>query len=407
MKIAVVVGGFPILSETFIVNQIVHLINEGHEVKIFSYQHSGQTVLQDDVIKYNLMDKCSFYYEASPVFYRRLLRALLLLSKSWYKLDWGLLFRSLKGKGNAHSLRNLFEAQWFLEKGFDIIHVHFAPHAKKIARLKQEGILKNPYIVSFHGYDLPPADIELYTPVYKQIFETCHYFTVNTPYTGGILRKIYSGKNVCVLPESLDTQKFTAIPCTKNEKFTLIYCGRLVPFKGGNIAIETIHELVNNRNIRQIELRLIGDGGMKEELESLIMQFKLAENVKLLGPLKQSEIVKEMSAAHAFFLPGITEAKTLRAENQGLVVQEAQSIGLPVIVSTAGGMKDGVIDGENGYIVDERNVRGFADKIELLYTNEALRVQMGENGVQFARNTYDISILGKQLTDLYQNCIIA
>ena len=57
MRIAVVVESFPSVSETFITNQIIEFIKNGHEILIFSY-HKGETgILHENVIHYRLLER--------------------------------------------------------------------------------------------------------------------------------------------------------------------------------------------------------------------------------------------------------------------------------------------------------------------------------------------------------------
>ena len=80
-----------------------------------------------------------------------------------------------------------------------------------------------------------------------------------------------------------------------------------------------------------------------------------------------------------FVFPGIHD-KHGRAETQGLVLQEAQAMELPVIVSDVGGMKYGMINDITGFVVEEKNIAGFVDKIELLIADKELRKEMGKQG---------------------------
>ena len=55
MQVAVVVQKFPVISETFILNQITGLIDLGHKVDIFAFSRSGEKKVHCDLIKYNLL----------------------------------------------------------------------------------------------------------------------------------------------------------------------------------------------------------------------------------------------------------------------------------------------------------------------------------------------------------------
>ncbi len=60
MRIAFIVTLFPRLSETFILEQITGLIDRGHEVDIFAVTSANEPIVNQDVIKYKLLDR-TFY----------------------------------------------------------------------------------------------------------------------------------------------------------------------------------------------------------------------------------------------------------------------------------------------------------------------------------------------------------
>ena len=70
---------------------------------------------------------------------------------------------------------------------------------------------------------------------------------------------------------------------------------------------------------------------------------------------------------------------------------------LTVVVSDAGGMKYGLIDNETGFVVKEKDIQEFSNKIELLHNNSDLKEIMGKKGRQFVIENYDINVLGPKL----------
>ena len=57
IKIAIVVGTFPVVSQTFIVNQINTLIDAGHHVNLSSYKKGQDHVIHNSVNKHQLLDR--------------------------------------------------------------------------------------------------------------------------------------------------------------------------------------------------------------------------------------------------------------------------------------------------------------------------------------------------------------
>ena len=118
MKITYIVGTFPKLSETFVLNQITSLIDHGHEVDIISLTRSGEQKVHDDVVKYGLLPKTHFITANSSYIGFELTD----------KLISSLMFT-------------------------DIIHSHFAVEPTNAA-LKLSRAFNIPYVFTAHAYDI-------------------------------------------------------------------------------------------------------------------------------------------------------------------------------------------------------------------------------------------------------------
>ena len=85
MRIAFIVGSFPALSETFILNQITGLIEMGHEIDIYSRFKPNQEKIHPDVAKYNLLDRTYYFRPVPANKLVRLLEALYLIIYNFYR----------------------------------------------------------------------------------------------------------------------------------------------------------------------------------------------------------------------------------------------------------------------------------------------------------------------------------
>src|SRR3954454_4684663 len=153
LKIAFVLERFPCLSETFILNQIIYLLNQGHAVDIYA-EEKGGLPLHPQVLSYNLLGRTKYFYRGKSKL-ERMKDGLLTFMKSRNKL---LLLRTLnfvKYGRDAYAFRLLLKAEVFSEAtGYDIIHAHFGSMGKDVVMLKALGLLKDvPLITTFHGYD--------------------------------------------------------------------------------------------------------------------------------------------------------------------------------------------------------------------------------------------------------------
>lgn len=405
-KIAYIVNHFPSVSETFILNQITDMVERGHDVKVFAFRQGDLRKVHRSFDEFLMLNKTTvFRYPGGRLTKLKwqiavLLRNLKLIIKRRREQSIGAILRERSV---------LIRLEEFLHAGnFDIVHAHFGHRGTLVAEVcERMGKYQFGFITSFHGYDLNPRLLDSYKDSYRLLLKKADVITVNSVYLGSLLARV-NGKlgNVIVLPEGLRTSHYRRQPRVKEDNnLTLLFCGRLVEFKGPDLAVRILSILINDRRIKNIKLRMIGEGPLRTSVETLIHQLGVSTNVALLGSLTQEEVIREMSDADIFFLPGIYEKATGRAEAQGLVVQEAQAMELPVIVSDSGGTKYGLLDNKTGFVVPEKDLVTFADKIELLVKDESLRRIMGREGREYVVRTFDTRKLGDELLQLYEKAL--
>lgn len=408
MRIAFVVSSFPSLSETFIINQIVYLLKQGHEVQIFSFKRGRVERVHEQIPENDLLSRVIYlkeHYEKGP---RRFSNFLIFLLKNRSKINFATVFRNFnffQYKFSKYNLRFFYKYLWILrEPEPDIIHAHFGPNGEYIARMKSLGFLpQTKLITSFHGYDLSPKFSKTYLEKYKHLFKEADLLTVNGQYMFSILSKLTASEGIKILPVAVDTTRFFFRNNTKLGQFTVLYVGRLIELKGSHIAIEILEVLVHQLLLK-VHLVIVGEGEEYSNLLELVKRYKLEKFVTFKGSLTQEEVAEEMGNSDVFLFPGIHD-KEGRAETQGLVLQEAQATGLPVIVSNAGGMKDGLLPCETGFVVQERDIKAFAEKIELLYRDRNLREEMGRKANIYAVENFDSGKLGARLEGFYRTLL--
>nr|ELR5242963.1 glycosyltransferase family 4 protein [Providencia rettgeri] len=124
--------------------------------------------------------------------------------------------------------------------------------------------------------------------------------------------------------------------------------------------------LIENKNIK---ILFVGDGELKKELEKLISIYDLSKQVYLLG--WRNDIDRILQSIDIFTLPS-------KWEGMPLAILEAQSSGLPCIVSNITGNNNLVSNNIDGFIFNlEPNSEEFRDKIKKLIYNKELRMKLG------------------------------
>ncbi|OUS02030.1 hypothetical protein A9Q86_05105 [Flavobacteriales bacterium 33_180_T64] len=412
LKIAIVVGTFPVVSQTFIVNQINTLIDSGHRVSLYAYKKGEIDSLHESLKKHDLLKEVIYLRKNTPKNLLRFFEFFVWTFKNLFKIRWRRYFKTINvfkyGK-KAYLLSHFFAIKWSLiQDDFDIIHIHFAHNARLISYLKSVELFssKTKLVTTLHGYDLVPSKSEFYKDAYSIVFEQTNMITVNSLYLKKQLQILQPQLNtINVLPVGLDTTFFSKTqPKIRSNFFDIVFCGRLIELKGPEIAIDIVDVLLKKGHTK-IRLHMIGDGPLYKHLDEIIKDRSLQNHVFLKGAQTQEIIKKELEEADVLIMPGIPDPKSGQEEAQGLVIQEAQAMELPVVVSDVGGMKYGLIPDESGFVVKANDINAFVDALELLILDETLGLQMGKKGMQFVKEKFDNIVLTQRLLELYNQAI--
>jgi len=405
MKIAFIVGGFPTVSETFILNQITGLLDLGHDVEIFAQTNPKDKKVHSDVEKYQLMNRV--HYFAMPYNkIKRILKAILLIITNFPKAPLKIL-KSLNvfeyGKV-ALSLRLLYSLIPFLDKNFDIIHCHFGPNGIIGIHLKDMGITGR-IITAFYGYDMSAFVSDNGASIYKNLFlngdlflPICDYFKRKLINFGCNEKKIiihHAGIN-------FNKFKFSERKIQSKESIKILTIARLVEKKGHKFAIKAINKVLKKHN--NIQYIVAGSGPLVDEIGCLVSELGIENYVKFLGSVNQNECLRLYQEAHIFILPSVTSDNEDQ-EGTPVVLMEAQAAGLPVTSTFHSGIPEVVVEGKSGFLVPEKDVNALEERLEYLIEHPEKWADMGRYGRKYVEEKYDISKLNQKLVEIYKNLI--
>jgi glycosyltransferase involved in cell wall biosynthesis len=105
------------------------------------------------------------------------------------------------------------------------------------------------------------------------------------------------------------------------------------------------------------------------------------------------------------FMMSYATAKNGDSEAAPLVLKEAQATGLPTISTRHAGVPEIVLDGQTGFLVEEKNVNGLAQKLNTLIENPQLRAKFGERGRKLIEERFNIKDQTRELEDIYKELI--
>jgi len=176
----------------------------------------------------------------------------------------------------------------------------------------------------------------------------------------------------------------------KNKKI-ILYLGRLIKRKGINYLIEAFSKIKNKNVILIIvggdDFYRLGEKSIKFKLKDQVKKLGLKNKIIFTGEIKHSKTAAYYSLADLFVYPSITYHQ---GEPWGLALNEAMQFGLPIISTDAVGAAYNLIkEGENGFIVEEKNSEKLKIAFEKILKNEKLQKKMGEKSREIIKKEYN------------------
>lgn len=199
----------------------------------------------------------------------------------------------------------------------------------------------------------------------KSVFRNIHIFGLpGGTHTHKDLFRHYGmpESRICLMPMMVNNALFRNSNVEREDKvFKFLYVGRVIALKNLELMIDAF--IASFGSSGNVQLRIVGDGDLKEYLS---LKYQKAQNVIFVGGRYGEDLIQEYKKASVFVLPS-------SSEQWGLVVNEAMSAGLPVIVSDQVGAAWDLVQGrETGFIFRYDNARELADKMQLLATDRSL-----------------------------------
>ena len=405
MKIAFLVIKFPVISETFILNQIIGLINRGHEVYIFADTKKKESKIHREIEKYNLLDK-TIYFNIPRNRFNRLIKSFLLIINYLPKYP-KLVLKSLnflKYEKNCFTL--LFRTTKFIGKDFDILHCQFGPMGVIGCILKKMGLIDAKIITSFRGYDMSQSAFNKYKKEYPLVFKESTFILPVCDFFKKILvKKMSKEDKILVHHSGTDTSMLSCkeYDNSRNGEINIITIGRLKKKKGIEFSIRAVAKIIKQNPEIKINYSIVGEGELKNKLKHLALKLGIDENVSFLGLRSQREIIRLLHSS-SFLLSSNVSHKEDGYDGIPGVIREAMACCLPVIATKSGGIPEAVLDKKSGFLVSEKDVDDLTEKIQYLIDHRDMWREMGHIGRQHIKEHFDINKLNDKLEEIYKKC---
>lgn len=404
MKIAIVVGHFPLISQAVVLNQIVGLMKLGYEVDIFSFSHGDTNKIHSDIKKYGFLEKVVYLDPLSGVSDRiretRIAMDEKYLKKFGFKLPFLNLFRYVR---NEFMIITLILSSRLKGVGpYDIIHCQIGTVGLRFLPLRRFRIFGGKLIVQFRGEDITEYVKQKGNKIYDKLFQEGDCFMPVCDYFRKLLIELGCPKDkIYVLRSGIDCKRFKFKERKKPTKgpIKIAFVGRLVEKKGVEYAIRAV-AILKKRGY-QIELVIVGNGPLMKELKSLSRELNIQKHIAFLGVKNHDEIIEILNGAHLFAAPSVT-SRTGNQEGIPNTLKEAMAMGLPVVSTYHAGIPELVEDGVSGLLVPERDHHALAEKLGYLIDHPKRWRDMGSAGRKFVEKNYDSDKLDKELVDIYR-----
>jgi colanic acid/amylovoran biosynthesis glycosyltransferase len=401
LKVAYILSRFPDLTETFIMREMYWLHESGVEVDIFALLPQQPAPIHQQaeelmprvhyspyVLSWNLICAHFYYVFRSPLRYLRALwRAV--------ELTWrepSILFRVLALYGKI-----VYFARQMEGMGIEHIHAHFV-WINGIAAAIVSDLTGTTFSLHPHAFGLFMRDQQ---DVRRQLEGADLVVTVSEfhrAYIADLCDGIECG-DVEIVHYGLETDRFQLPEQADVRRIPhILSVGSLIEKKGHEYLIDACAILAH----RGYEFRcsIIGRGPLQELLQARINANGLADEVQLVGGIRQQKVIGFYHQSDIFALP-CTIAQSGDRDGMPNVLIEAMAMQIPVITTSVTGIPELVHDRENGLLVPDRDATVLAQALELLLRDESLRAELGKRGRETVLRGFDIRRTTAHLAKLF------
>lgn len=212
---------------------------------------------------------------------------------------------------------------------------------------------------------------------YFRYYKNIPFLTIS-PSTKNDLQKFgVNSDNITVLPMGINLPK--KLPsCKKEKNLTLVFVGRLTKAKGAEDAIKACRIL--KKNFANLKLWIIGRGKDKYEkkLKNMVNKLELGANVVFMSFVSQEKKFELIARSHVLVAPSIKEGF-------GLTIPEAGIVSTPAVAYNVGGLRDIIVDGENGLLI-KPEVKEIAKSIQKLIIDQNLYKRIQQGALKYAKS---------------------
>lgn len=288
------------------------------------------------------------------------------------------------------------------KEGFDIVHVNGSADHKQVM-LALLGLKKRPKVV-FTKHNHHP--LMSFGHRLRAALATDHVIAVSNDVASQVRDSVYRHCPVTTVRHGVDTEYFSPVAPAEKEMLRTRYFGDVSSDKivlgsaGGTdlekgwmdlvAAVAQLPEPLKSRF-----LLLVAGDQPKPELFAEVTRLGMQSQVYFPGLI--DDVRPLIGACDVGFVLSYYEALSFAC-------RELMALGLPVLVTRVGGLPENLIDGENGWIVEARDVSGMSGVLRQIAAQPELLRRFGTAARQHAERWFNLSDFAAQTLAIYQQC---
>lgn len=302
LRVAFVVGTFPLVSETFIINQVADMLDRDVHVEVFAFGRGSAENVSSRYDAYR-MGRRTHCLQPPGSRLQRLAGALPIAFRLFCASPL-LLIRVLTRGIQVRSLRLLFEVAPFVGKRFDVIHCHFGTCAVAFLSIKDVLKLNTPFVTTFYGYDVSSVVKQLPNCYDRLKHESSLFFVMSNDMRRRVVSQGFPDSKVKVHPVSIDVESYPFCERTlpSSELIELVSVGRFVEKKGFDDLLRAL-AIVRRSSNRAFRCSVIGGGALEGQIRDLTSALRLQDLVDFRGYLGIEEIIRLLLTKHIMVQP--------------------------------------------------------------------------------------------------------
>ena len=397
MRAAIILKGYPRLSETFIAQEILELQKRGLSMEIVSLRYptdNKKHPIHDEIVAPVRYLPEYLYKEIGRVWtsWRRIRR--------WtsYRDVLRVWLRDLRRDLTSNRIRRFGQALVLaseLENDVDHLHAHFLHTPASVTRYAAN-LLGISWSCSAHAVDIwttPKWEV-------REKLENCKWLVTCTRGNERYLKGLAENPlKIHLIYHGLDLEKFKIVnrKIEQSSCVRLLSVGRAVEKKGYKDLLAALALLPDNLDWTFTH---IGGGPELKQLKRMTNSWDVPERIKWIGPCSQEEVIKAYRDADIFVLASKI-AKNGDRDGLPNVLIEAQSQGLPCVSTRVSGIPELIKDEVTGLLVEPGDIRGLSSQLARLINSAELRTSLGLAGQKKVQTEFDFQTCVEAIANLF------